>query len=234
MADKKDDKKDKKPAGNTAEEGFAIAIVVFLLAMGVLRIYTYFNTAGTVSTTPGGVSVSYIEMITGGQNGWYANTLHFLEGVASVYVTFATVFSLVMFLVVVYIYWLIIKMDKEDAAKDKMETVQADLPSEQSQKWQQVVMHSNSQNNAEWRLSILEADVMLDEMLDTLGYHGESMGDKLKNVDKADFKTIDLAWEAHKTRNAIAHEGADFLITQRDTKRVIGLYEQVFKEFLYI
>jgi len=36
------------------------------------------------------------------------------------------------------------------------------------------------------------------------------MGDKLKAVEKSDFNSIELAWEAHKARNMIAHEGSDF------------------------
>ena len=75
---------------------------------------------------------------------------------------------------------------------------------------------------------------MLDEMLDSVGYRGETMGDKLKSVEKSDFLTLDLAWEAHKIRNAIAHEGAEFTIDQREARRVISLYERVFQEFEFI
>jgi hypothetical protein len=53
-------------------------------------------------------------------------------------------------------------------------------------------------------------------------------------VAKGDFKTLDAAWEAHKIRNAIAHEGSDFVLSQRESKRVIGLYEMVFNEFNYV
>ena len=60
------------------------------------------------------------------------------------------------------------------------------------------------------------------------------MGERLKNLDAADFRNIDKAWEAHKIRNAIAHEGADFVLSQREAKRIIGLYEQVFRDSNYI
>ena len=53
-------------------------------------------------------------------------------------------------------------------------------------------------------------------------------------IPKGDFKTIDAAWEAHKIRNAIAHEGSDFLLSQRESKRVIELYGLVFKKFKYV
>ena len=81
------------------------------------------------------------------------------------------------------------------------------------------------------RLAILEADIMLNELLDLQGYKGETMADKMKQVDRAGFNTIDLAWEAHKIRNRIAHEGAEHELSAREARRVIDLYERVFKEF---
>ena len=101
-------------------------------------------------------------------------------------------------------------------------------------KWERVEQHIGSDNPNDWRLAILEADIILDEMLTVIGYHGETIGDKLKSVEKSDFTNVDLAWEAHKVRNQIAHEGSDFLITQREAKRIIQLYRRVFEEFRYI
>lgn len=101
-------------------------------------------------------------------------------------------------------------------------------------RWQKILDHTNSTNPSDWRLAILECDIILDEMLTKMNYRGESLSDKLKAVEKSDFLSIDKAWEAHRVRNSIAHEGSNFLITDREAKRVIGLYEEVFKEFHYI
>lgn len=101
-------------------------------------------------------------------------------------------------------------------------------------KWERVMTHVESLNQSDWRLAILEADIMLDEMLGVMGLFGETISDKLKSIERSDFTTIDLAWEGHKVRNRIAHDGADFVLTQRETRRVISLYEAVFKEFSYI
>lgn len=103
-----------------------------------------------------------------------------------------------------------------------------------NEKWEVITAHINSENQNDWRLAILEADIALGEMLDKLGYRGESIGEQLKSVDKSDFTTIDDAWEAHKIRNLIAHEGASFLITEREVKRVIALFKKVFDEFDYV
>jgi len=103
-----------------------------------------------------------------------------------------------------------------------------------NKRWEKVQTFIMSSNINDWKLAILEADVMLEEMVNQIGYPGESLGEKLKNVERSDFTTVELAWEAHKIRNTIAHEGTDFLITHREVLRVIGLYEKVFQEFRYI
>ena len=103
-----------------------------------------------------------------------------------------------------------------------------------NQKWEKVLKYGNSESPSDWKLAILEADIMLEEILEKMGYHGETMSERLKQVEKSDFTTIDLAWEAHKVRNAIAHEGGDYVLNERETRRVIDLYKQVFEEFYYI
>ena len=101
-------------------------------------------------------------------------------------------------------------------------------------KWEGVVKHINSASPSDWKLAIIEADIMLDDLLKASGYHGDSLGEMLKAVEKSDFLTIESAWEAHKVRNQIAHQGESFLINEREAKRVIALYEGVFREFKII
>lgn len=101
-------------------------------------------------------------------------------------------------------------------------------------RWATVLGHAESLNQPEWRLAILEADTMLAELLDKRGYQGLSIGEQLKSVDPEKFRTLQDAWDAHRVRNQIAHEGSAFTLTERETKRVIGLYERVFREFDFI
>ncbi len=98
-------------------------------------------------------------------------------------------------------------------------------------KWQVVMDNINSEDPSKWRFAILEADIILSELLDALNLPGDNIGDKLKAVEASDFETIEEAWEAHKIRNAIAHEGSEFLLSQREARRVIDLFAKVFEEF---
>ena len=89
----------------------------------------------------------------------------------------------------------------------------------------------NSQSEALWRIGIMEADNLLLEVLGEKGYQGDGVGEKLKN---SSFKTIDLAWDAHKIRNRIAHEGSDFELTEREARKAFTLYQSVFRDLKII
>lgn len=104
----------------------------------------------------------------------------------------------------------------------------------ENERWQKVLKHAYSENPAEWRLAIMDADVMLDEALRKMGYQGEGMAEMLKAVDPSDMLTLDAAWDAHRVRNRVAHDGTNFDLTERETKRVVSLFESVFKELKLI
>ncbi len=98
-------------------------------------------------------------------------------------------------------------------------------------KWRKVLAHIESTSESDWKLAIIESDIMLDDILTKLHLPGDTMGEKMKAVEKSDFSTIDNAWEAHKIRNQIAHEGSEFVLTQHEARRVIALYQSIFEEF---
>jgi hypothetical protein len=101
-------------------------------------------------------------------------------------------------------------------------------------RWESVQKHIASANQNDWKQAIIEADVMLDDILTRMGYRGESVGEKLKRVVTGDFASLDDAWEAHKVRNRIAHDGSNFVLTEHDAKHTIQRYKKVFEEFFYI
>jgi len=103
-----------------------------------------------------------------------------------------------------------------------------------NKKWKNVLGYLSSENPGDWKLAVIEADSMLEELMDQLGFKGENLGEKLKNVDQEKFRDLSVAWEAHIVRNRIAHEGTDFELSQHEAKRIIALYEQIFHAYGYI
>ncbi len=103
-----------------------------------------------------------------------------------------------------------------------------------NEKWKKVLNYLFSSSENDWKLAIIEADSMLFDLLTQMGFKGENLGDKLKEANQANFRNINLAWEAHNIRNKIAHEGSSFELSLHEAKRVVALYEQIFQEFGYI
>ena len=121
------------------------------------------------------------------------------------------------------------------SGQSAMEELVMDAPKEkENERWVRVQKLANSENSSDWRLAILDADNMLDDVLRTAGYVGDGVGEMLKTIDKSDMLTLDNAWDAHKVRNRIAHDAGDFDLTERETRRVIALFEAVFKEMQII
>jgi len=98
-------------------------------------------------------------------------------------------------------------------------------------RWDDIQAHSTSDNPSDWRLGIIEADIMLEEALEKAGYVGASIGDKLKTANPASFRSVQDAWDAHKVRNQIAHIGSDFTLTKRLVGETVVKYERVLREF---
>ncbi|MEK7588957.1 MAG: hypothetical protein AAB438_04030 [Patescibacteria group bacterium] len=118
--------------------------------------------------------------------------------------------------------------EKEAKAEKGIESVS------KNPRWVSVLKSLSSENEADWKVAVIDADEMLADLMDELGFKGENLGEKLKLADRDKFHSLSAAWEVHTVRNRIAHEGSAFTLTTREAKRVIALYEQIFREFGYI
>ena len=165
---------------------------------------------------------------------WFFALFTNTGGVWSIMKNILGLFAVFFLFVIVYVLIRLYELKRESTA-ELMTIIKEDpQPKPRNEKWESVVQHIISNNPAQWKLAIIEADTMLDEMLIRMQYKGENLGERLKADEAPDFTTINSAWEAHKVRNKIAHEGSDFVLTKENAERTIGLYEEVFSEFNYI
>lgn len=159
------------------------------------------------------------------------------EGVAGFILSvspFLTVFFaiLTIVLIILFLFFFLrlreVKNDEYHMYKARKVTTKKD-PSRRLE-WDTVIGHRDTENEAEWRVAVLEADRILSRILTEHGYGGETLADQLKSIPKGEYRHLQGVWEAHKVRNMIAHEGSEYALSARETKRVIGLYEIFFKE----
>jgi len=98
-------------------------------------------------------------------------------------------------------------------------------------RWESIVTLANGTSQGDWRRAILEADIMLFDVLHDAGYPGDTVGEQLKNANPIQMTTLDMAWKAHKVRNDVAHQGEGLELTERDVRATIDQYKRVFEEF---
>lgn len=147
---------------------------------------------------------------------------------------FFEILTVVFITFIIYCLIRISEIRKSDREKLEKAHLAIDDEPYRNPQWDVVLKHLESDEQSDWRLAIIEADNMLDAMVKKLGYEGENLGERLKAVERADFQSLDNAWDAHKMRNQIVHEGVGFEVTKDEAERVIALYEKVFREFKYI
>lgn len=222
-----DDKKKAAPAAGGAlfnkdhyKEVFYIVLpALFLISLLINRLLNFFdNLKYSVASS------------------FWGELFHSLTNFWSVWKWFAVALSLFAFAICVYSFFKLREIEEEEEkifghSPEDIFLNEDVAKGNENEKWVKIMAHAHSENPAEWRLAIIEADIMLDELLNDLEYQGEGVGEKLKSVDPTDMLTLDKAWEAHKIRNRIAHSGQDFELSERETKRVIKLFEEVFREF---
>ena len=116
-----------------------------------------------------------------------------------------------------------------DIAHTKEEKKVAD---NKATRWQSILDKVNSDLEPNWKIAVMDADILLDEVLQEQGYVGSGVGERLKQVGPEFKDSISYAWEAHKVRNQVAHD-AQFALSQREARKTISMYERFFSAFYH-
>ncbi len=146
----------------------------------------------------------------------------------------ATVISMVALIIAVYSF---IRISEIAAEETKKLGLALNWTSERKQKnarWERVETYMTSLNSSDWKIAILEADNILDQVVERMGYKGTTLGERMKHIEASDFPYLEDAWTAHKTRNAIAHKGTDYEVSRSDAEQTINIYHRIFKELGYL
>lgn len=101
-------------------------------------------------------------------------------------------------------------------------------------RWEEVQRLGSSTHESDWRRAIMEADIMLGQALEQQGYRGTTVGERLKDANPLQMTTLDIAWQAHKVRNEIAHAGEGYHLSEWEAKGTLDFYRRVFEELGFI
>lgn len=94
--------------------------------------------------------------------------------------------------------------------------------------WQKIENLLDSNNEANYKLAILEADKLLDEVLKQMGFGGSTLAERLK-VASAKFTKLRQVWSAHKIRNLLVHQ-TNYHLSFSEAKRSIKNFKKALRE----
>jgi hypothetical protein len=123
----------------------------------------------------------------------------------------SAVFIVGTIIIIVKTGWLSIRVDR---VRDVI--LKTDMPKKHAKEtWNTVQKHFFSGNPNDLKMSIVEADNMLNDALRYAGIRGTNLGERLKNIKRSQMPNLEDVWGAHKLRNEIAHETS--FVLKRDT-----------------
>lgn len=153
----------------------------------------------------------------------------------SVIGTISMLLSIACIAIIIFSFVRLIEIQLYDKEEIEHEIHQAALRRKEREKntnprWHYILTLVESSNDSDWRVAILEADSMLEEVLKDRGFSGTTASELLEGAKESGYLTIQDAWDAHLVRNQIAHEGSDFALSQVEARRVIKMYQNFFEE----
>ncbi|MFA6160362.1 MAG: hypothetical protein WC678_04745 [Parcubacteria group bacterium] len=91
-------------------------------------------------------------------------------------------------------------------------------------KWNKIREGIKSSEEDNWKIAIIEADEIIDDLIRRMGYAGENMGERLAEINPGQIENIEELKKAHETRNQIIHDEA-FELTKEQAEETIRYFE---------
>jgi hypothetical protein len=160
-------------------------------------------------------------------------------GLSALY--FTGIIDVYTFYSILFFGWLLYSLYKMKKLREKEEAdflsafaIATDPKVDEAEEWLDIIDHIDSENESQWKLALIDADKILENLLRENGYDGDGVGARLKTAElQGGIKSLQDAWEAHKIRNRIAHE-TGFVLTKREARRAVELYKKTFEELGFL
>jgi len=98
------------------------------------------------------------------------------------------------------------------------------------ERWEKIKKRLESDNVSAYKVAIIEADAMIDELLKKMGYKGATMGERLANIPEGQVAELAEIKEAHEIRNRVIHE-EDFKVDRELAHEVLKKYAHILHHF---
>lgn len=95
--------------------------------------------------------------------------------------------------------------------------------------WLKIKERLETNLESEFKLAVIEADTLLDDILKKMGYVGDTLEEKLEKVSINILPSKEKIKEAHKLRDNIVYD-PDFSLSLEEVKKIISVYETALTE----
>jgi hypothetical protein len=95
--------------------------------------------------------------------------------------------------------------------------------------WQEIKKRLDGGMESEYKLAVIEADSVLNDVLEKMGFGGATLGERLNRVAPETLPTLSEVVEAHKIRNNIVHD-PDYQFSQEEAEKTMGVYEKALSD----
>ncbi len=96
--------------------------------------------------------------------------------------------------------------------------------------WTKIVKKLETANESEYKLAVIRADNILNNVFKKMGYKGKTLEERLEQLSLLTiFSNIDLLKEAYKIRNNIVYD-PDYQLTLESAQKTLTIYEQIFRD----
>lgn len=99
--------------------------------------------------------------------------------------------------------------------------------------WRAIMQRSDSIEERQYAIAILEADRFTFRALEVQGYAGDTFAERISRIPARSFSSLNAIGDVHQLSNAIVQK-ADMVLTQEQTKNALGVYEKFLKDIDFL
>lgn len=93
-----------------------------------------------------------------------------------------------------------------------------------TKKWKKIMARLKTGQEFEYKLAVIEADSLFDDIVENMGYSGESLSERLKKLSIDMVPNLEQILQAHKIHNDIIHD-PDYKLGLEEAKEILIVFE---------
>lgn len=128
---------------------------------------------------------------------------------------------------------------EDDARREREKQMQAQSVADSGgdemfhSRWNNVVARMGTPDESQWKLALIEADALLDYVLQQRGTPGATMGERMQNLSADTFPLLESAWRVHRIRNYLVHN-VEYELNIAVASRAFELYRRIFIQMGFV